>query len=82
MTHLIRVGNSLGVRIPKAIIAQAGFKEEMALSFKVTDKGLLIAPMKNCREGWLKAFSGPEIDPEDLMGDTIGNQFDEEEWEW
>lgn len=27
MAHLIRVGNSLGVRIPKAIIIQAGFKK-------------------------------------------------------
>jgi len=28
MTHIIRIGNSLGVRIPQAIIQQTGFKKK------------------------------------------------------
>jgi antitoxin component of MazEF toxin-antitoxin module len=55
--HLIRVGNSLGVRIPKAIIAQVGFLEDSDLVCKVTDEGLLISP--SCQEKWLYCF-GPD----------------------
>lgn len=81
MTHLIPVGNSLGIRIPKAIIIQVGFKEEMELELKVVEEGLLIAPVHPSRKGWAEAFK--EGKKEDLlMGDKITNKFDEEEWEW
>ncbi|MBF0411749.1 MAG: AbrB/MazE/SpoVT family DNA-binding domain-containing protein [Desulfamplus sp.] len=55
MTTLIRIGNSQGIRIPKAIIEQAhlGDKE---LKFIVTDDGLLIQPVKKHREGWKEHF--------------------------
>jgi antitoxin MazE len=52
MAHLIQIGNSQGVRIPKAIIAQANL-DNKELEFKVTNDGLLIAPVKKApREGW------------------------------
>jgi antitoxin MazE len=81
MAHLIHVGNSLGVRIPKAIIAQIGFKEDTNLIFKITDEGLLISPTSNIREGWAEAFKKA---PKDhlLMGNEIVNEFDKDEWEW
>jgi antitoxin component of MazEF toxin-antitoxin module len=45
MAALIRIGNSLRVRIPKTIIEQAHLKDK-ELNFKVTDDGLLIQPVK------------------------------------
>ncbi len=41
MTTLIRVGNSQGVRIPKALIEQAHLNNK-ELVFQVVDDGLLI----------------------------------------
>lgn len=84
MPHLIHVGNSLGIRIPKAIIAQIGFKEDTVLVFKVTDEGLLIAPSGSCRQGWTEAFEAPQKGSSEdlLMGEKIINQFDQDEWEW
>lgn len=84
MTHLIHVGNSLGVRIPKAIIIQLGFQENSDLVFKVTDEGLLISPKRKSREGWAKTFEGTCKGEKEqlLMGETIDNQFDTSEWEW
>lgn len=83
MMHLIRIGNSLGVRIPKAVITQVGFHEKMELMLTVTDNGLLISPSKSPREGWAKAFGSSSKKQKEplLMGDNISNQFDEE-WEW
>lgn len=83
MTHLIHVGNSLGVRIPKAIIEQLGFKKDTDLEFKVTDKGLLITPKRQHREGWEKAFkSAQRGKKEQLLMGEFDTQFDKDEWEW
>ena len=60
MAHLIRIGNSLGVRIPQAIIQQIGFKKDMNLVLKVTGDGLLISFEKQAREGWEQEFKSPE----------------------
>jgi antitoxin MazE len=84
MTHLVPIGNSFGVRIPKAIISQLGFKVNTDLVFKVTGQGLLISPARHAREGWAEAFKEKQKGQKRqlLMGEKIVNQFDEEEWEW
>ena len=82
MTRLIQVGNSLGVRIPKALITQVGFKEDTDLLFKVTDEGLLISPINHSREGWAECFKAAQKEEDLLMGTEMTNQFDQDEWEW
>ncbi len=84
MTHLIHIGNSFGVRIPKAIIHQAGFKEDTNLVFKVTEEGLLLSPVKQNREGWDEKFkaAGKDLKEPLLVGEEIENAFDKDEWEW
>lgn len=84
MAHLSHIGNSLGVRIPKAIIHQVGFTEETTLAFKVTDEGLLLFPVRQVREGWEDAFkaSGKGKKERLLLSDTLENSFDKDEWEW
>ena len=81
MPHLIHVGNSLGLRIPKAIITQIGFKEEMELEYKIVKEGLLIAPVRSGRKGWAEAFKNGQKENL-LMDGNIVNKFDQEEWEW
>jgi antitoxin MazE len=54
MAELIRIGNSKGVRIPKALIEQAGL-EGGELELKVVRGGLLIRPLKRPRQGWREA---------------------------
>lgn len=54
MAELIQIGNSKGVRIPKALIEQAGL-EGSELELKVVRGGLLIRPVKQPREGWAEA---------------------------
>lgn len=83
MAHLIRIGNSFGVRIPKAIIQQIGFKKNMNLAFKVTEDGLLISSEKQAREGWEQKFKSSEkrLKNPSLLGE-FPNEFDKDEWEW
>ena len=51
MANLIKIGNSQGVRIPKALIQQAAL-EGKELSFEIVSDGLLISPSKHVRTGW------------------------------
>ena len=84
MTALIKIGNSQGIRIPKAIIEQAQLQDTQ-LEFKITDEGLLIRPVKKNREGWQEQFDKAlkfqaldEVDQEWLDAPLV----EEEEWEW
>lgn len=83
MAHIIHIGNSFGVRIPKAIIQQLGFKEDMNLVFKITEEGLLISPEKQVREGWEHKFttSKKRLKEPSLLGE-FPNEFDQDEWQW
>lgn len=85
MTTLISIGNSKGVRIPKAIIEQAKLSDK-ELEFKVLDEGLLIKPVKHPRQGWKEQFEKlpstatelKESDKEWLESDLA----EDENWEW
>lgn len=59
MATLIRIGNSHGVRIPKAIIEQAHLQHS-ELQFKVVDDGLLIQPVRKPRQDWKEQFDQAE----------------------
>lgn len=84
MATLIRIGNSQGVRIPKAIIEQAQL-DKKELTFNVVADGLLIRPVKKPRQGWKeqieKALQSQEsygIDHEWLDAPLV----DDEDWTW
>ena len=86
MASLIKIGNSQGVRLPKAIIKQAHL-ENVNLEFEVLENGLLIKPVNNIgRETWdeniktvLAANQGKSDEAllEDLLDDS---DLDEYEW--
>lgn len=81
MAHIVRIGNSFGVKIPKAIIQQVGFKENTNLVFKVTEEELLISPEKQAREGWEQKFKSfkKSLKNSSLLGE-FPNEFDNDEW--
>ena len=80
-TPVISIGNSKGLRIPKAILIQCGIQDMVDL--RVTDGGLMISPIKKLRAGWEEAI---QRDPPDCgeFADmqTPGNAFDAREWTW
>ena len=80
-TRLVRIGNSRGVRLPNAIIAQAGLTEEVELD--VRDGTVVIARTNSARSGWADAARQMRQRDEDLLLDPlIPTLFDEKEWEW
>ena len=55
MAHLVKIGNSQGIRIPKPLIQQARL-EGKELDIQVVNQGILVTPSKRPREGWKKAI--------------------------
>ena len=79
--RLIRIGNSRGVRLPKAIIAQAGLTEEVELG--VRDGAIIIARATSARSGWADAARQMRQRDEDLLlAAATPTRFDEKEWKW
>ena len=82
-TRLIRIGNSRGIRIPKALIEAAGL--DASLRMRVVDNGLLLERVDDDdpRAGWAEAARVSESRGEGgLLDDPVPTAFDESEWEW
>ena len=79
---LVRIGNSRGIRIPKAILEQCGLRE--AAELRVEKGRLVIAREQRPRQGWEEAFcaAGPSSEDELLLEALPSNAFDREDWRW
>lgn len=78
--NIIKVGNSSGIRIPKALLEETGLKGEVVLT--VVGNTLVISPARAAREGWDQAFAAMAAAGDDVLPDAIDHSFDEGEWEW
>ena len=83
-TKLISIGNSKGIRLPRAIIEQCQLKDEIELAVK--NGSLTIKPVRKLREGWEEAFRqmherGDDqlLDESDAHGET---EWDRTQWKW
>lgn len=80
-TRLIRIGNSLGVRLPKSLIDEAGLSDEVELH--VQDGAIILQPASKIRSGWADATEEIRETGEDLLLDfPTSTQVDEKKWEW
>lgn len=81
--HIIRIGNSRGIRIPKPILEQTGITEDVEL--EVENNHIIIRPVSNPRVGWDIAFrtmSEKDDDKPMLVAEDISHSWDDEEWKW
>lgn len=80
-TQIIKIGNSKGIRIPKALIEQSNLDGEVELI--VVDEGLLIKSSDKPRTNWEKAFKEmSENDEDELIIKDSSNNFEKENWQW
>jgi len=50
ITTIIAIGNSRGIRIPKPVLAESGFRERVELHVKKGEIRIVPAPVKNTSE--------------------------------
>ncbi len=80
--ELVRIGNSRGIRIPRALIQQYGFGGAVELG--IEENRLTIMAERVPRQGWTEAFrqAGEGAEDEPVLGELPANEFDIREWEW
>ncbi|MDH5613176.1 MAG: AbrB/MazE/SpoVT family DNA-binding domain-containing protein [Gammaproteobacteria bacterium] len=71
MAHLIKIGNSQGIRIPKSIIEQSHL-DGVELQLRVVEEGLLVIPAQHARYGWKESI--------DKALATQGEVIEDKEW--
>ena len=81
---LISIGNSKGIRLPRAVIQQCGLGEEIELEVK--KEGLLVKPVRQLREGWEESFRQMHENGDDVLLDEkdahAETDWDRTEWTW
>ena len=78
--RLVRIGNSRGVRLPKAIIDQVGLDDEVEL--RVEDHRVVITAARPPRTGWAEAARHLAAEARGLLDPATRTRFDEDEWRW
>jgi len=68
---LVKIGNSFGVRLPKAVIDSCGFQSELELTVK--GKNVVLSAEKQPRAGWQTAIQ------DEIMSKPLRYLG---EWEW
>jgi antitoxin MazE len=80
-TKIVKIGNSQGVRIPKALIEQANLGEEVELL--VEGDQLVLRSPRHPRAGWGQDFARMAAEGEDQpVWPDFPNAWDEDGWEW
>lgn len=78
--RLVRIGNSRGVRLPKAVIDQVGLDHDVEL--RVEDNRVVITASLPPRTGWAEAARRLAVESRDLLDTPSPTRFDEDEWRW
>jgi antitoxin MazE len=78
--RLVRIGNSRGIRLPKAVIDQVGLDDEVEL--RVEDQRLVIIPATRARAGWSEAIQTMGAESASQLDPSTPTRFDETEWRW
>jgi antitoxin MazE len=80
-SHLVRIGNSRGVRIPKVWVDQLDLGEKIEMS--VLAGRLVIRSAHRARQGWEEQFRAMHERGDDRPIEEFPvPTWDEHEWEW
>ena len=82
-TQIIRIGNSQGIRLPKAILEQCHFEKDVIL--EPGEDVLVVRPARQARSGWEDAFRQMAKSGDDALLDpdtASQTEWEEDGWEW
>jgi antitoxin MazE len=82
-TRIVKIGNSQGIRIPKPVLEQLGFVEEVEL--EILPDQLVVRSSYLPRQNWEEQFKVMAVVGDDKLLDeeTISfSEWDEKEWAW
>lgn len=79
--HIIRIGNSRGIRIPKTLLQQCGLED--AVELQAQEGRLVVRPAGAARRGWDEAFRRMAQTGDDaLLDEPVATDWDKTGWKW
>ncbi len=81
LVSVVAIGNSKGIRIPKAILEQCDIRDQIDL--EVRGGRIVLEPVRDApRKNWAEAFRrmAESHDDELLVPDEL--EIDSDDWEW
>ena len=80
-TQIIQIGNSQGIRIPKALLEESGITGDVNL--ELTPDGILIRNISKPRSGWAESFRHlSEHDDDSPLEEALSTDFEKKQWQW
>ena len=80
-SKVVNIGNSRGIRIPRALLEQAGLTDEVEMT--IEGDRLIIRSAHQPRLGWDVQFASMAEHGEDqLLEENLPTRWDAEEWKW
>jgi antitoxin MazE len=80
-TRIVQIGNSKGIRVPKALLEQAQLPDEIEL--QAEHGRLIVRAAQGPRAGWADAAKAMHaLGDDQLLDATTSSKFDEKEWRW
>jgi len=82
-TNIIRVGNSKGIRLPKAILEQCQLED--VVEIEVEGNTLIIRRLHAPRANWSQVFADMAKNKDDTLLDAdaqSATEWDRGEWRW
>ena len=81
LSQIIKIGNSNGVRIPKALLKASELSGAVEIAARKNQ--LIIRKARRPREGWEEAAKEMARNGDDkLLDGYVPTAFDKEHWEW
>jgi antitoxin MazE len=80
-TRIVRIGNSQGIRVPRALLEQAELPEEVEL--QAQPGRLIVRAARRPRAGWAEAAGTMHERSDDALLDApTETRFDRDDWTW
>lgn len=80
-TALRKMGNSVGMIVPKALLKELGATAGTAMDVRIEEGKVVATPVRKVREGWAEAaaaVAAAEEDPDEAAWCAFGNDGDDE----
>lgn len=79
--QIIQIGNSQGIRIPKALLEETQISGEVEL--EIVESGILLRNLQRPRAGWEEMFrSQAEKDDDQPLERNPATSFEARDWKW
>jgi antitoxin MazE len=81
-TKLVVIGNSQGVRLPKAVVEECGIVLDQPLTIEIRDRSIVLSPARAARAGWADALRDSAGAQENLWGSLPPVNAADDDWTW